>query len=35
MADDVAKTKQELEMVKSTVTEKIDRLIEHIDKATR
>ncbi|HVN70481.1 MAG TPA: cell division protein ZapA [Desulfomonilia bacterium] len=35
MADDVAKTRQELEIYKSTVTQKIDELIEHIDKATR
>ncbi len=34
MADDVAKTRQELETVKSSVTEKIERLIEHIDKVT-
>jgi cell division protein ZapA (FtsZ GTPase activity inhibitor) len=35
MADDVAKTRQELEIVKRTFTEKIDQLIAHIDKATR
>lgn len=35
MADDVAKTRQELETVKSSVTEKIEHLIEHIDKVTR
>lgn len=35
MADDVAKTRQELEIVKSSVTEKIEHLIEHIDKVTR
>lgn len=34
MADDVAKTRQELEIVKSSVTEKIEQLIEHIDKVT-
>jgi cell division protein ZapA (FtsZ GTPase activity inhibitor) len=34
MADDVAKTRQELEIVKSSVTEKIEHLIEHIDKVT-
>jgi cell division protein ZapA (FtsZ GTPase activity inhibitor) len=34
MADDVAKTRQELEIVRSSVTEKIERLIEHIDKVT-
>ena len=34
MADDVAKTRQELETLKSSVTEKIERLIEHIDKVT-
>jgi hypothetical protein len=35
MADDVAKTRQELEIVKRTFTEKIDQLITHIDKATK
>ncbi|MGD0822005.1 MAG: cell division protein ZapA [Desulfomonilia bacterium] len=35
MADDVAKTRQELETVKRTFTEKIDQLIAHIDKATK
>lgn len=34
MADDVAKTRQELEIVKSSMTEKIEQLIEHIDKVT-
>jgi cell division protein ZapA (FtsZ GTPase activity inhibitor) len=34
MADDVAKTRQELEILKSSVTEKIEQLIEHIDKVT-
>ena len=34
MADDVAKTRQELEILKSSVTEKIEHLIEHIDKVT-
>ena len=35
MADDVAKTRQELETLKCTFTEKIDRLIAQIDKATK
>ena len=35
MADDVASTRQELETFKRTVSEKIDELVEHIDKATR
>ncbi|MCK7512634.1 MAG: cell division protein ZapA [Desulfobacterales bacterium] len=30
MADDVAKTRQELEIVKSSVTEKIEHLIESV-----
>lgn len=34
MADDVAKTRQELEILKSSVTVKIEHLIEHIDKVT-
>lgn len=34
MADDVAKTRQELEILRSSVTEKIEQLIEHIDKVT-
>ena len=34
MADDVAKTRQELEILKGSVTEKIEHLIEHIDKVT-
>ena len=34
MADDVAKTRQELEVLKSSVTEKIEQLIKHIDTVT-
>ena len=35
MADDVAKTRDELAIVKRSVTDKIDSLIEYIDKTTR
>lgn len=35
MADDVANGRQELEIFKKTITDKIDRLIQHIDKASR
>ena len=35
MADDVAKTRQELETLRCTFTEKIDQLIAQIDKATK
>jgi cell division protein ZapA (FtsZ GTPase activity inhibitor) len=34
MADDVAKTRDELAIVKRSVTDKIDSLIEYIDKKT-
>jgi len=35
MADDVAKTRQEMEILKRTCTEKIDQLITHIDEAMK
>lgn len=35
MADDVAKAQHELEVLRKTVSERIDHLIEHIDKAAR
>ena len=34
MADDVAKTRQELDIFKDLVTQKVEQLIEHIDKVT-
>ncbi|HNQ86801.1 MAG TPA: cell division protein ZapA [Deltaproteobacteria bacterium] len=35
MAEDVAKTRQELETLRRTVSERIGHLIEHIETATR
>ncbi|HPI92710.1 MAG TPA: cell division protein ZapA [Deltaproteobacteria bacterium] len=35
MADDVAKTRQELETLRRTVSEKIGHMIEHIENATK
>ena len=35
MADDVTKAQNELDAFKRTVTEKVDRLIEHIDRSTK
>lgn len=35
MADDVAKSRQELDILKNMVTQKVDQLISHIDKATK
>jgi len=35
MADDVTQARNELDAFKRTVTEKVDRLIEHIDRSTK
>lgn len=35
MADDVAKTRQELETLRQTVSERISHMIEHIDRTTK
>jgi len=35
MADDVTKAQNELDAFRRTVTEKVDRLIEHIDRSTK
>ncbi len=35
MADDVAQARSELDAFKHTVTDKVDQLIEHIERATK
>jgi len=35
MADDVAKSRQEMEILKNTITEKVDRLIRHMEKVAK
>jgi cell division protein ZapA (FtsZ GTPase activity inhibitor) len=35
MADDVAQARSELETFKSAITDKVDHLIEHIERATK